>query len=94
MLNCFFELRLSAISHCYLTVLGNFEEALVVLRKALDIQRKTIGPHLETVITSQEIEKVLEKLGRKNEAKEASRFSEKLKADQKRIEKAMEELEI
>ncbi|XP_028406966.1 uncharacterized protein LOC114529381 [Dendronephthya gigantea] len=73
---------------------GNYEEALVVLRKALDIQRKTIGPHVETVITSQEIEKVLEKLGRKNEAKEAARFSDKLMADQKRIERAMEDFEI
>lgn len=49
---------------------------------------------METVITSQEIEKVLEILGRKNEAEEAARFSQKLMDDQKRIEKAMEDLKI
>lgn len=75
-------------------MLGKYEEALEVLRKALEIQRRTIGPHVETVITSQEIEKVLEILGRKNEAEEAARFSQKLMDDQKRIEKAMEDLKI
>ncbi len=74
--------------------IGKYEEALDALRKALEIQRRTIGPHVETTITSQEIEKVLEILGRKNEAEEAAKFSKKLVDDQKRIEKAMEDLEI
>ena len=81
---------------CPLTIalLGKYEDALEVLRKALEIQRRTIGPHDETVITSQEIEKVLEILGRTNEAEEAARFSKKLTDDKKRIEKAMEDLKV
>jgi tetratricopeptide (TPR) repeat protein len=73
---------------------GKYEEALEVLRKALAIQRKTIGPHDETVMTSQEIGKVLEILGRKEEAEEAAKFSKKLIDDKKRIDKAMEDLKI
>ena len=81
---------------CPLTIalLGKYEDALEVLRKALEIQRRTIGPHDETVITSQEIEKVLKILGRTNEAEEAARFSKKLTDDKKRIEKAMEDLKV
>lgn len=75
-------------------MLGKYEEALEVLRKALGIQRRTIGPHVETEITSQEIEKVLGILGRENEAEEAARFSKKLTDDRKRIEKAMEDLKV
>ena len=74
--------------------IGKYEEALKVLRKTLEIQRRTIGPHDETVITSQEIEKVLDILGRKDEAKEAAKFSNKLIDDKKRIDKAMEDLKV
>lgn len=49
---------------------------------------------METVITCQEIEKVLKILGRIGEAEEAARFTKKLKEDQKRIEKALEDLKI
>ena len=77
-----------------IALLGKYEDALEVLRKALEIQRRTIGPHDETVITSQEIEKVLKILGRTNEAEEAARFSKKLTDDKKRIEKAMEDLKV